>query len=141
MKFMGIDYGVKRTGLAVTDVGGRMAFPRKTLHMTTKAQFFAELLTCLTAEAPNALVVGLPLSMDGSESLTTRQVRHFVERLKRRTDVPIYWMNEQLSSFEAEQDLREAGAGRKLREAVDQQAACRILESFLALPETARSLA
>ncbi len=141
MKFMAIDYGLKRTGVAVTDAGGRMAFPRTTVHLTTRERFFAELMACVAAEAPDAIVVGLPLCLDGSESLTTRQVRHFVERLKRRTDLPVYWMNEQLSSYEAENDLRAAGAGRKLRAVVDQQAACRILESFLALPEIQRSRA
>lgn len=141
MKYLAIDYGVKRTGVAVTDAGGRMAFPRRTVHMTTRERFFAELTACLEEEAPAAIVVGLPLSMDGTDSLTTRQARKFVERLKRRTDVPVYWMNEQLSSHEAESDLRAAGAGRKIRELVDQQAACRILESFLAQPEDKRSRA
>lgn len=142
MKYFAIDYGIKRTGIAVSDAGGRMAFPRRTVHMTTREHFFAELLACLEEEHPDALVVGLPLSMDGSESLTTRQTRHFVERLKRRTDLPVFWMNEQLSSHEAESDLRAAGArGKRVREVVDQQAACRILESFLAQPEQQRSRA
>ena len=140
MKYMAIDYGLKRTGIAVSDAGGRMAFPRRTLHMTTRERFFAELLACLAEEGPDAIVVGLPLTLDGGESLTTRQARHFVERLKRRTDLPVFWMNEQFSSHEAETDLREAGArGRRVRDVVDQQAACRILESFLAQPEEKRS--
>ena len=142
MKYFAVDYGLKRTGIAVSDAQGRMAFPRRTLILSTRERFFAELAACLAEEAPAAIVVGLPLSMDGSESLTTRQVRHFVERLKRRTDLPVFWMNEQLSSHEAEQDLREAGArGAYGRGVVDQQAACRILESFLAQPEHTRSRA
>ena len=142
MKYLAVDYGLKRIGIAVSDAQGRMAFPRRTLIMNTRAQFFAELVACLTEEAAEAVVVGLPLSMDESESLITRRVRHFVERLKRRTELPVFWMNEQLSSHEAEQDLRMADVrGARIRAVVDQQAACRILESFLAQPEHMRSRA
>ena len=147
MKYLAIDYGLKRTGIAVSDAGGRMAFPRCTLHLTTRERFFAELAACLAEEKPDAIVVGLPLPLpgeegDGSESLIIRQVRHFVERLQRRTELPVFWMNEQLSSYEAESDLRATGmSGARRREVLDQQAACRILESFLALPEHERSRA
>jgi putative Holliday junction resolvase len=142
MKYLAVDYGQKRTGIAVSDKEGRMAFPRRTLVKRTRERFFAELFACLAEEAPDAIVVGLPLSMDGSESLSTRQARRFVERLKRRTDMPLFWMDETLSSHEAEQDLRAAGvSGARGRDIVDQQAACRILESFLAQPEPMRSRA
>jgi len=142
MKYLAVDYGLKRTGIAVSDAEGRMAFPRCTLVLKTRERFFADLAACLDEEAPDAIVVGLPLSMDGSESVSTRQARHFVERLKRRTELPIFWMNEQLSSHEAQQDLRAAGVrGARIRAALDQQAACRILESFLAQSEHTRSRA
>jgi putative Holliday junction resolvase len=142
MKYLAVDYGQKRTGIAVSDSEGRMAFPLRTLIKSTRERFFAELSACLAEEAPDAIVVGLPLSMDGSESLSTRQARRFVERLKRRTAVQLFWMNEALSSHEAEQNLRAAGVpGARLRDIVDQEAACRILESFLAQPEPVRSRA
>ena len=142
MKYLGIDYGVKRTGIAATDGGGRMAFPRRTIVMSTRDAFFAELLALIEEEAPAAIVVGLPLLYDGGETMTTRQVRNFVERLKRRTALPVYMIPELLSSYEAESDLREAGlGGRKLGAVLDQQAAVRILESFLNLPEEGRRLA
>lgn len=136
MKLLGIDYGLARTGIAVTDAGSRMAFGRRTLILPPQGRredFFCALLVCIADENPSALVVGLPLRTDGTDSETTRQVRNFVVKLKRRTALPIYLMPEYLSSHEAEQDLREAGLhGQKLREVVDQQAAVRILESFLA---------
>ncbi len=142
MKFLGIDYGQRRTGIAVTDAGGRMAFPRRTIAMTTRDAFFVELLGMVEVECPDAFVVGLPRLPGGEETLTTRQVRNFVERLKRRSTLPVYLMPEELSSFEAEDDLRDAGLrGRRLEAVVDQQAAVRILESFLAVPEERRSLA
>ncbi len=112
-----------------------MAFPRCTIHsppQSPKADFFVKLLACIEEEQPLALVVGLPLYEDGSESLTTRQVRNFVARLQRRCTLPIYLMPEFLSSEEASSDLWESNLrGKKHKEVLDQQAAVRILQSFL----------
>ncbi len=107
--------------------------------MDTRAAFFAELLGVIEEECPYALVVGLPLLENGQETLITRQVRNFVARLQRRCTLPVYLVPEELSSFEADVDLREAGLSFREREAVvDRQAAVRILESFLSLPEARR---
>ena len=70
MKYLAIDYGQKRTGIAVSDTGGSMAFPRKTILMRTRAAFFEELLALIEAEATDAIVIGLPINLDGEESLT-----------------------------------------------------------------------
>nr|WP_294515242.1 Holliday junction resolvase RuvX [uncultured Bilophila sp.] len=139
MKYLAIDYGQKRTGIAVSDAGGRMAFPRKTILMNTRAAFFEELITLIEAEAPDAVVIGLPINLDGEESLTTRQARNFAKSLARRTPLPLFWMEEALSSYEAERDLRAAGrSAAKGRAVLDQQAAVRILQSFLDQPEDKR---
>ena len=139
MKYLAIDYGLKRVGIAVSDVDGNFAFPRCTLKRETKAAFFAELLALLEKEQAEAIVVGLPLYTDGTECLTTVQVRHFVESLKRRTSLPIYWLNEALSSAAAEHELYDFGMGfREVKKVVDQQAAVLILESFLDQPEERR---
>ena len=63
MKYLAIDYGQKRTGIAVSDGGGSMAFPRKTIQMRTREAFFEELLALIEAEAPDAVVIGLPLNL------------------------------------------------------------------------------
>lgn len=139
MKYLAIDYGQKRTGIAVSDGGGSMAFPRKTIQMRTREAFFEELLSLIEAEAPDAVVIGLPVNLDGEETLTTRQTRNFAKNLKKKTPLPIFWMEEALSSFEAEIDLRQAGrSAAKGRAVLDQQAAVRILQSFLDQPEGSR---
>ena len=131
MKYLAIDYGQKRTGIAVSDTGGSMAFPRKTILMRTRAAFFEELLALIEAEATDAIVIGLPINLDGEESLTTRQVRNFSKSLARRTTLPLFWMEEALSSYEAERDLRDAGrSAAQGRAVLDQQAAVRILQSI-----------
>ena len=137
IKLLGIDYGQARTGIAITDAGGRMAFPRCVLRKDTRRDFFAKLCALIAEESPQAIVVGLPLPAGGEESLSTRQVRNFVQSLKRRVALPVYYMDEMLSTHEALEQFREAGrrpAGGEL----DQQAAVRILESFLNEPEARR---
>jgi putative Holliday junction resolvase len=132
MKYLGIDYGQKRTGIAVTDPAGVMAFPRQTLLMRGRESFFAELLALAAEEGVDAFVVGLPLRRDGSDSETTRQVRNMVARLKRRSALPVYLVEETLTSWDAEQRLRAAGRGGKALDArLDQAAAVAILETFL----------
>ena len=139
---MGVDYGLARTGLAVSDPEGRLAFPLTTLRLEEHAgrkEFLAALAATITAEAAGAVVMGLPLLDDGTDSLTTRQVRNITARLKRRLDLPVFYMPELLSSEEAWADLREAGVrGGKRKAVLDQQAAVRILASFLALPPEQR---
>jgi putative Holliday junction resolvase len=137
IKILGIDYGQARTGIAITDAGGRMAFPHCVLRKDTRRNFFAKLCALIAAEAPQAIVVGLPLPDGGGESLSARQVRNFVQSLKRRVDLPIYYMEEALSTHEAREQLREAGR-KPVSGELDQQAAARILESFLNEPESRR---
>ena len=140
MKYLALEYGLKRVGVAVSDPEGRMAFPRCTLARDTRDGFFSELLALLERERPDAVVLGLPLHVDGTECLTTRQVRNFAASLKRRMALPLYWIDEALTSRQAESDLREAGlSARAIKQVVDQQAAVRILETFLAQPENRRT--
>ncbi|MBQ9452025.1 MAG: Holliday junction resolvase RuvX [Desulfovibrio sp.] len=143
MKFVAIDYGLVRTGLAVSDPEERLALPLDTLQLknfSNRKAFLDALAQRIHVTGAQAVVMGLPLLPDGTESLTTRQVRNVTERLKRRVPLPFFYMPEELSSEEAWADLREAGLARGKRRAVlDQQAAVRILSSFLALAPQQRS--
>jgi putative Holliday junction resolvase len=132
MKYLGIDYGQRRTGIAVSDPSGIMAFPRRTIRMSGREAFFAELLALAEEEGAGAFVVGLPLRRDGSDSETTRQVRNMAESLSRRSSLPVHLVEETLTSWDAERLLRGAGKkGKALRALKDQAAAVAILETFL----------
>jgi len=145
LKAMALDYGLVRTGIAITDLGGCMAFPLCTIYCppnSSKADFFINLIQCIEKEAPAYIVVGLPLLKDDSSSLITRQVKNFVQRLKRRVELEIFYMPEFLSSFEAQSDLIHSKMKAKKKKAIlDQQAAVRILQSFLSEPEHRRQKA
>jgi putative Holliday junction resolvase len=143
MKYLGIDYGLKRTGVAASDTAGNMAFPRCTLLRKNRAQFWRSFDALMAAERPDALAVGLPLRANGTDSETTLHVRAFVKELKRRYTVPVFQVDELLTSFAAKQDLRDAyehTGSAWIRENLDQQAAVHILESFLRQRDQNRKL-
>ena len=116
-----------------------IAYPLTTLDLNalpSRKALLEAIAGIIRQEKPDAVVVGLPLMPDGTESLTTRQVRNFASRLVHRTDCPVLFMEELLSSEEAAWDLAEAGVRdrKKRKAALDQQAAVRILESYLHQP-------
>lgn len=106
---------------------------RLTDHRSRK-DLLAAVAENVTKAGGEAVVIGLPLLHNGEDSLMTRQVRNVAARLQRRIALPFYFMPEFLSSEEAWDDLREAGVKAARRRAIlDQQAAVRILSSFLTL--------
>ncbi len=130
MKLLGIDYGQKRIGLAVAQ--GGMAFPFKTLVKDSRDKLFSNLLGIIKSEGVEGIVLGLPLDMEGAQTLTTRQVLNFRDSLARRTELPIHMVNEALTSFDARDRLREAGVpAHKQKDMLDQMAAVCILETYL----------
>lgn len=139
MKYLAIDYGKARTGLAVSDPGETCCFPKKTLVMQGKEKFFTELLQFIQDESVEGIVVGLPLTNKGEDTETTRMVRNMTSRLRHHCDLPLFYMEEYLSSTEAEKRLKSMGKrGKEITQLVDQFAAVIILESFLNLSEPQR---
>lgn len=115
MRALGIDFGLKRVGLAVSDPTGTLVSPYRTIERTTRDALFDELLDILDKESVEAVVVGLPLSLNGEDTLTTRQARNFADSLGRRTELPIHLMDERLTSAQAEEELNAAGIRGKKR--------------------------
>lgn len=132
MRALGIDFGLKRVGLAVSDRTGTLVSPFKTIVRTSRNALFDELQEIIQNESIETVVVGLPLSLDGEDTLTTRQARNFAESLGRRIEQPIHLMDERLTSAEAEEELNAAGLyGKKRKMALDSQAAVIILRSWI----------
>ncbi len=133
MKHLGIDFGLKRVGLAVSDPDETMAFPLGVLTRTTREKLFADLREILEREGVERIVIGMPRAPDGGDCLTARQVENFAASLAKATDAPIVFADETLTSAVAEIELRQAGLkGKKLKKALDAQAAVHILNGFLA---------
>ena len=124
MRYLGIDYGEKRIGLAVSDPDGKIAFPKKIIFNHGRRKVLKELNLLLHEEKISKIIVGLPLYLDGSESGESRQVRAFAEELKKEVHLPVEFENEMLTTHIVEM----AGVPR---EHTDQAAAALILQSYL----------
>ena len=137
MRHLGIDYGTRRIGLALSDEGGRLASPFEVLHVTDPRQAFPAISAIVAAEHVEVLVVGLPVNMDGTEGPAAAAVRAWARELAEKAGRPLVLVDERLSSFEAEQTLRtrrQAGErltrGRK-KARLDAVAAAHLLQAYL----------
>jgi len=131
MRYLGIDYGQKRTGLAVCDAGEVIASPLKVLTVSQDC-LVAGIAEIVRRENVDAIVLGLPLNMDGTAGYQAKRVRAFAAQMKDRIDVSIYLHDERLSSFEAQGKLAGVELTRKKKkQRLDAVAAAFILQSFL----------
>jgi putative Holliday junction resolvase len=130
MRYLAIDYGTKRTGLAICDAEETIASPLAVLN--GQKELLKKIADIVETENVEAIVLGLPLNMSGSEGSQTKLVLKFAERLKDRLPIPVHLQDERLSSFGAEEKLAPADFTReKKKKRIDAVAAAEILEAFL----------
>lgn len=130
---LGIDYGDKRVGVAVSDELGSMALPVITLEKERKLSDRLRRIIRLGQhyEVSN-FVVGLPLLMSGEDGPQAEITRAFAERLKERSGLPVDLVDERLSTQAAMRALNEMQvAGKRKKELIDQSAAAIILQTWL----------
>jgi putative Holliday junction resolvase len=134
VRTLGIDYGSKRIGLALSDEGGRFATP---LAVITETPPESPILKVIQAEGVVRIVVGLPLNMDDSMGPQAKQTVAWARTLSQLADKPIIFIDERLSSFVAEQKLidRKRAGGKMTRgqkkQRLDAHAAADFLQAFL----------
>jgi putative holliday junction resolvase len=121
MKILGIDYGSKRVGLAISDESQTLA---RELTILSPKEFRQQIAELVANEGIERIVIGLPLNMSGEETQTTRNVQEFSDELQQKLSIPIEFMDERLSSVMAE----NLPGGRKN---VDSLAAQIILQNYL----------
>jgi putative Holliday junction resolvase len=130
MRYLAIDYGLRRTGLALCDPHETIASPYRILE--GKDRLCERIARIVQTEGVEAVVVGLPLNMDDSEGPQAKLVRRFVKELTGHLAVPILLHDERLSSFSAQEKLADTdltAAGK--RKHLDAMAAAEILQAFL----------
>lgn len=131
-KVLGVDFGDRRTGVAISDEARVIAFPRETLDCPRVEQAAAAVARLAAAEQVAEIVVGYPLNMDGTQGPRTARTDGFLAELAKRTGVPLRKWDERLSTKIAEAVLIEAGTSReKRRGVVDKLAAQVILQGYL----------
>lgn len=135
MRALGIDFGERRIGLALSDPTGTLASPLETvLRRAGKRPPLARLEEIARAHAVDGLVVGLPLDLRGNETEWCAQVRAMGDELARRLSLPVAYVDERLTSVRAERALRSSDLPKRKREdkaRVDAAAAALILQAWL----------
>ncbi len=130
MRYLAIDYGTKRTGLAICDSAETIASPLAIIQ--GQKEMLKKIAEVVETENVEAVVLGLPLNMTGSESSQTKLVLKFAGQLKDHLHIPVHLQDERLSSFSAEEKLASAKFTKeKMRKRLDAVAAAEILQAFL----------
>ena len=132
MRYLAIDHGQKRTGLAISDASETLVSPHAVIETASQQELVRRVAEIIRAEQIEAVVIGLPFNMDGSEGPRAQTVRQFASMLEIQANCPIILHDERLSSFEAyylSGDLNLTRKKKKKR--LDAIAAAAILRSFI----------
>jgi putative Holliday junction resolvase len=138
-RVLAVDWGKRRLGLAVSDPTGLIAQALRGVEVHGQRHALDQVCEAAREWEAEAVVVGLPLLMDGTEGQAAREVRSFAEALAARSGLPVATLDERLTTVQAERALREgrgrrgAAAGRRARARadVDVAAAVLLLQSYL----------
>ena len=131
-RLLGLDLGTKTIGLALSDSMRIVATPMQTLAKGKFKADAAKLIALIDEHQIGAMVLGLPINLDGSEGPRAQSTRAFARNLGALTDCPILFWDERLSTVAVERTLLEADASRKRRaEVIDKMAAAFILQGAL----------
>lgn len=132
-RLLGLDLGTKTIGLAVSDSAFMVASPLQTIRRTKFTADAEQMLQIIAEKGVGGIVLGLPRNMDGTEGPRAQSTRAFAQNMTGKTDLPIAFWDERLTSAEAERVLiNQADMTRKRRgEVIDKMAAAIILQNFM----------
>lgn len=129
---MALDFGDVRIGIAFSDPLKTISFPYQTYKRVQERKDIIYLSNLAREKSVEKIIVGLPLNMDGTEGNRSNITRSFGDKLEKISGLSIEYVDERLTSIEAEELLINSGVRREKRKAiVDQLAAALILESYL----------
>lgn len=138
MRCLGLDVGDRRIGIAISDPDGRLAVPLETLYRQDRRQDIDTIAALVEREQVETVVVGLPLSLDGTAGPQAEQVQEFAVALRESIAVPVELWDERLSTVQANhllrrdsRDRKSSRKGRREKGATDAMAATIILGSYL----------
>ena len=131
-RVIGIDWGARRTGIAITDESREFVFVRPVVVALNSDDLVEKITQIINSENVSGVVVGLPLRMDGTESDTTQNVRAFVSALEKNLGVPICMLDETLSSASAQESMGRVRV-RDIKQNLDSESARVILENAISI--------
>ena len=131
-RFLGIDYGTVRIGLALSDPTGTLTSPLPFLENKSLQQVTTALSELIQTHQIAGLVIGLPRNMDGTYGPSAQKVRDFIGQIQKSISLPIAPIDERLTTAQASKQLSSIGMNQKqLRKKVDSSSACLILQQYL----------
>ena len=129
---LGIDFGTRRIGLALSDPTGNLATPLPFLENTSLQEVVAKLQELVDSHGVKTIVIGLPRNMDGSYGPSAQKVREFITQIQPQIPAEIISQDERLTTTQASRDLSQMGLSQKdLRKKIDSSSAALILQQFL----------
>ena len=129
---LGLDFGDKTIGIAVSDKSKTIATPIITIKRKGVLKDIEKLLSILEEYDVGGIILGLPLSLDGSENKSTEKVRKFAQEIIKRKNIIIAFQDERYSSDVIYKELRKNSiSSKKIKKKIDQMAASYILQGFL----------
>jgi len=131
-RLIGIDWGLRRCGVAVSDENRGFVFVRPQISVKSGTELVQKILDIVAEERVSGVVIGLPLFSDGSESDTTKMVREFADALAEKTDLPMIFIEENLTSAAAQQEIGRKSLS-KIKQELDSVSAKIILENAIAM--------
>jgi len=131
-RILGIDFGERRIGLALSDPLGIIAQPFLTFDTQKDGDIFKKIEELIEEKGIEEIVLGMPKNMDGTIGEKGKVVQEFSQMLSNRVQIPIIFRDERLSSVESLRILRDAGAKlHKYKKSVDKLSAALILQGYL----------
>lgn len=131
-RYMALDIGDRRIGIAVSDPLGILASPRGIVIRDSDDSAIVEIEKLVIKYDVTRLIIGLPYSLDGSIGPQAKRVLQFKDIITKKLDIEVVMQDERLSSVTADNRLREAGHGRRrIKSEIDAAAATVILQSYL----------
>lgn len=131
-RIIGLDWGGRRCGVAVSDEKRSFVFERPQITIKNQNELVDAVLGLISEEQVSGIVIGLPLHADGTDSETTKAVREFADMLATKSDLPIIFIEENLTSATAEQEIGHKNMS-KMKQELDSVSARIILENAIAL--------
>ncbi len=135
LRIIGLDYGTKTVGVAISDESLIIAQPLVTIerkHASKLRQTYAQIEAIINEQNVGLIVLGLPKNMNNTEGERVEATRQFKENLERRTGLEVVFVDERLTTVEADRILEETGIAKSARkEHIDKMAAAIILQCYL----------
>ena len=131
-RILGVDFGTRRIGLALSDPTGTLASPLPFLENTGLREVSAKLRELIETHGVETVVIGLPRNMDGTYGPSAEKVREFITQIQPGLSARMIAQDERLTTAQASRDLSQMGLSQKeLRKKVDSSSAAIILQQFL----------